>query len=119
MRFGQNLEAIAKAGYQSSRIGKLLHCAHHGREPRDGTAAQVVSIRETTRENDGVKAVQVLTVMPDKICLLPEIASDGVVRVVIAIRAGKHYDSELHWGNLSVTERAAFRAAQSYRNFEL
>ena len=52
--FGENLEAIAEAHDEATSVSEFLHGADDGRELRDGAAPEVVSVAETTGENDRV-----------------------------------------------------------------
>jgi hypothetical protein len=52
--------------------------------------------RITAGKDDGVEAVEVLGLMPDKFNRLRENVTNRVVGVVVAIRSGKNDDTKFH-----------------------
>ena len=46
----QHLKSVADSEHQPALGGEALDRGHHRREFRDGAAAQIVSVRETTRQ---------------------------------------------------------------------
>lgn len=77
-RFAENLKAVANANDQSSLSGKDFHRAHDGREACNGSAAQVVPVRESAWDDDRVKALQRGVLVPD---VFGRCAREGVERV--------------------------------------
>ena len=95
-RFEQDLEAVADAEHRTTGIGEGLHRIHHRREPRDGAGAQVVTVRETTRQDDHVGAAERRVLVPHELGVLPEHVFRRVVCVVIAVGSGENDDGEFH-----------------------
>jgi len=58
--------------------------------------AEIVAVGEAAGQDDGVAIRKVLRLVPDEFDGFVQDAAERVKRVVIAIRAGKDYDSELH-----------------------
>jgi hypothetical protein len=56
----------------------------------------VFAIRKTAGQNDGVTIREVLRLVPDEFDRLVQDIAERIKRVVVAIRAGKDYDSEFH-----------------------
>src|SRR5690606_1404834 len=61
----QHLETVTDTEYRHTFSGSLDHGAHHGCEPGDGTAAQIVAVGETTGDHDRVHAFEVGVAMPE------------------------------------------------------
>src|SRR5881628_254253 len=68
--FAQNLKAIADAQNQIAFRRKFFH---------------------------GVVTAQVSIAVPDEIDRLAHVFRDHVIRVMVAVRSGKNYDTELHF----------------------
>jgi deoxyxylulose-5-phosphate synthase len=92
----QDLEAVADAQHQPALIRKPLHRLHHRRKPRDRPRTQVISIRKSAGEDDGVALMYVFGLMPDEFHRLLQDMADSVKRVVIAIGSRKDYDPKFH-----------------------
>ena len=71
-RFAENLEAIANAQHQAARAREARDGIHHRRKTGDGAGAQVVAVRESAGQNDGVEAGEVLRLVPDEFSGLVE-----------------------------------------------
>ena len=69
---------------------------HDGGELGDGAAAEVIAVRETAGQDDGIDIAQGIRVMPDEFRRLPQVIGDRVKRIVIAIASGKNNDAKLH-----------------------
>ena len=95
-RLAQNLKAVAYAQHRSARLREPRHGAHHRRKAGDGSGAQVIAIRKAAGQQDGVKAGNVLRLMPDEFRRLVQDFVDGVKSVVIAVRSGKDDNTNLH-----------------------
>src|SRR6202035_5507833 len=65
VRLAEDLEAVAYAEYRQPRLGRGYQLAHHGGEPGDRTAAQVVAVREAAGEDDRVNAAHVAVRVPE------------------------------------------------------
>jgi len=66
----------------------LFHGLHYGAEPRDGAAAQVIAVAESTRHDDDVGVAERGVLMPDKPRGMAEQAR-GVDGVLVAVAGGK------------------------------
>ncbi|MEI9863640.1 MAG: hypothetical protein WDN00_03600 [Limisphaerales bacterium] len=44
--FGKDLKAVADAEDEAAVVGELFHGLHHGAEPRDRAAAQIIAVAE-------------------------------------------------------------------------
>src|SRR5467141_4485712 len=95
-RFAKNLKAVADAEDKSAGAREFLHRAHHGRKPRNRARAQVIAISKPARQNDGVKTSDLFGLMPQEFNRLVKDLAQGVVGVVVAVRAGKHDHTEFH-----------------------
>src|SRR4051812_18188175 len=70
--------------------------AHDRTEARNGTGPKIVAVAEPTGQNHHVRALQVAVLVPEVHGFLAERLHDGLVRVVVAVGAGKGDDAELH-----------------------
>src|SRR5205823_2539659 len=73
---------------------ELDDLAHHGREPRDRSGAQVVAIREPAGDHNHVHAVQVALGVPEEDRVAN--ALGGLESVYVVAGAGEADDAELH-----------------------
>src|SRR4029077_542502 len=64
--FAENLEAIANAQHEATGTSEACDGVHHRRETRDRAGAQIIAVRETAGQNDGVKTCEVLRLVPDE-----------------------------------------------------
>src|SRR5260221_471936 len=95
-RFAKRLKTIADAEDHAAGACEFFDGLHDGRKARDGAGAKIVAVGEAAGQDDGVAIREVLRLVPDEFDGLVQDAAERVKRVVIAIRAGKDYDSELH-----------------------
>ena len=94
--FEQHLEAIADAEHRAAAGGKPFDFAHDRREAGHRSGPEIVAVREATRQDDDVGALEVRVLVPDVLGLLAEHLSGGVVRVLVAVGSGKDDDREFH-----------------------
>jgi hypothetical protein len=90
------LEAVADAQHQAAGARETLDGAHHRRKSRDGAGAQIIAVGKSARKNDGVKAGEILRLVPDEIDGLCRTSPKRVKGVVIAIRSGKYDNTKFH-----------------------
>src|SRR6266853_4447424 len=95
-RLAKNLKAVADAEDKSAGAREFLNRAHHGRKPRNRARAQVIAISKAARQNDGVKTHDLCGLMPEEFNLLMKDLAQGVVGIVVAVRARKHDHTEFH-----------------------
>ena len=62
---GQNLKAVADTQHQPAVVGELFHRLHHGAEPRDGAASEIIAIAETAGHDDDIGIAEGIFLMPD------------------------------------------------------
>src|SRR5258708_1372768 len=96
MRFAKDLEAITNAGNKTALLGVGHDCVHDRREPGNRSGAEVVSIRESAGKDYAVIAFERCFGMPDVLDRLVEHVFDGVIGILVAVRAGKPDYGELH-----------------------
>src|SRR5262245_12739859 len=89
-RFAQNLKAIANPENESAILRKLLHGSHHRRESRERARTQIIAIRKATGDDDCIVTTQIGIAMPNEIDRLTDVFRNNVIRVVVAVRAGKN-----------------------------
>ena len=102
VRFDEDLEAVADAEHRHPGIGGRDDLGHDRRAGRDGAAAQVVAVAETTGEHDRVDALEVVVAVPERDGLGTR-AADGALRIPVVERAGEGDDADLHAGVPSYT----------------
>src|SRR5204862_229328 len=64
------------------------------------TGSEIVAVRKPAGEDYDIDTLQVGVLVPDVLGLLTDHILRGVIRVVVAIAAGKHHDAELHVNSL-------------------
>src|SRR5688500_6276206 len=72
------------------------HFAHDRAEACNRSRAQVITVAEAARENDHIRSLKIVILVPQVRRLLAEDIGDGLKRVVVAVGAGERHDSELH-----------------------
>src|SRR5690348_1313676 len=95
-RFKENLETVANAENQAAAARETFDGAHHRGKTGNRPRAQVVAESEAARNDDGIAGGDLFGAVPEEFDGLAKDGADGVVRVVVAIRAGKHYDAKFH-----------------------
>ena len=74
--------------------------------------AQIVAMREPARQNDDVGALEIGVLVPDVLGLLAEHILGRVIRVLIAVGAGKDDDGKFH------TELSAVDSSRQLRSLK-
>ena len=99
-RFGENLKAVADAENEAAVVGELFHGLHHGAEPCNRAAAQVIAVAETAGHDDAIGVAERGVLVPDEARGMAEQA-DGVDGVLVAVRGGELEDGKIHfiWNN--------------------
>ena len=95
-RLAQDLKPVARAEHQSAASGKFGEFLHHRRASRDGPRAEIITIREASRQDDTVDPGEVAVAVPHELDRLAQDFGDDVVEVVVAPRAREHDHAELH-----------------------
>src|SRR5467141_1118610 len=112
-RFAKNLKAVADAEDKSAGAREFLHRAHHGRKPRNRARAQVIAISKPAGQNDGVKTSDLFGLMPQEFNRLMKDLAQGVVGVVVTVRAREHDHTEFHRAS-SPLIRAFYHSRQAH-----
>ena len=86
--FGEDLKAVADTEDEAAVVGELLHGLHHGAEPRDRAAAQIIAVAEAAGHDDAVGVAERGVLVPDEPRGMAEQA-DGVDGVLVAVAGGK------------------------------
>ena len=89
------LKAVADADNASSVLCEADNLFHNGGKPCDCAGAQVISVGETSRENNNIRITKRRILVPDVVRLLVHNAACGVIRIMIAVRTRKHYNAKL------------------------
>src|SRR5215213_2113997 len=115
-RLAGDLEAVAEAHHRRAALRVLHHLPHDRAEPCDRAGAEIVAVAEPAGEDDDVAALQIVVFVPEVGCLFAERLDDGLERVVVAVRAGKGHDSELHDGVTSAISKSSVTGLASRRS---
>src|SRR6266702_5865495 len=94
--FAENLKTIANAEHQASGPGETRNGVHHRREAGNRAGAQVIAVREATGQNDGVKAGEVLRLMPNEFGRGVKDFAYRMQRIVIAIGSREYDNTNFH-----------------------
>src|SRR5258708_423997 len=95
-RLAQDLKAVADSQHQSSAVRKAPHRFHHGRELGNRASPQIVAVRKTSGDDDGVAVLQIMRLVPQESHRLPDNLLNGPESIVIAVGTGKDDDAEFH-----------------------
>jgi len=88
VRFGEDLKAVADADDEAAVVGELFHSLHHGAEPSDRAATQVIAVAETAGHDDAVGVAERGVLVPDEprgVAKVPH----GVDGVLVAVAGGE------------------------------
>src|SRR5688500_4812582 len=113
----KDLKAVADSEYWSTGFGVSSHLLHYRTEACDGAGAEIVAVAEASGENDHIRVLQVVILVPEINRFFTEDFGDGVIGVVIAVGAGKGDDTELHAGTADSTSKSSVTGfARSFRH---
>src|SRR5260221_6999895 len=101
-RFEQDLKSVADAEHGPASLGKRAHRAHDGREARHRAGTKVVAVREAPGQDQDVGTLQVRILVPEVFRLLAEHVPRGVIRVLVAVAAGKDDYAKSHSYSTSI-----------------
>jgi hypothetical protein len=90
------LKAVADSKHQPSGKGKFFDFLHQGREASDGSGPEIVSIRESSWEDNTVCVLKVMLFMPEKKRLLFQNFLDCIQSVMVTVRAWENHHPESH-----------------------
>ena len=91
------MKAVADAEDEAAVVGELFHGLHHGAEPRDRAAAQIIAVAESAGHDDAVGVAERGVLVPDESRGMAEQAH-GVDGVLVAVGGGELEDGEIHIG---------------------
>src|SRR5438105_6767175 len=92
----EDLETVADAQHRPACLCELADGTHQRAEPGDGARAQIVAVGEAAREDDGVDVAQGVVAVPQQLGLTAG-GTDGFDHVVLAVRARKDDDADVHY----------------------
>src|SRR5687768_2960708 len=107
VRFAGDLETVADAEHRPAAFRMRRYFGHDRTEAGDRAGTQVVAVAEAARQNDHVASGQVALLVPEIYRLFAELVHHGVIRVVIAVRAGEGDDAEFHDARTSATSKSS------------
>src|SRR5690606_31723631 len=120
VRFAQDLEPVADPEHRHTATGSVRDRGHHRGESGNRAAAQIVAVRETAGQDDGVDSVQLVISVPQGDRLSPGVAHRPS-SVPIVERAGEGDDTYPHeassatfTANSSIIGLASSRSAISW-----
>jgi hypothetical protein len=96
-QFEQHLEAVADADHEPAPVGEILDFPHQRRKPCDGSGPQIIAISKSPRQDDTVHPLEVMVLVPEVRCRLPDDVLQGMERIKIAVGTRKNDDSEFHF----------------------
>ena len=99
----QYLEAVADSDHQTAARRELLDRFHHRREPRNRPRAQIVAVREPSRQDDAVVGREIGILVPYIVDGLAEDLVDDVVAVGVAPRSREDDHAESHRHRIRIT----------------
>ena len=73
--FAENLEPVARTEHELAGARIANYRLHDWRKTRDGATTQIIAIRESTRQHDGVKIVK-------RRCLVPDVFRTQAVEII-------------------------------------
>src|SRR5208282_606900 len=95
-RFGEHLKTVADAEDKAAVVGELFHGLHHGAEPRDGAAPQIIAVAETAGHDDRVGGAKGIFLVPDITGRMAE-QPDGMDGVLVTVAGGKLDNGKVHF----------------------
>src|ERR1700691_1388794 len=88
---------------------------HYGRKTRDRAGAKIITVGKAARQNNGVEAGNFFGLVPDEFNRLADDRADGMIGVIVAIRAGKLDHAELHEVILPHSKPVIFESRSDHR----
>src|ERR1700687_2732022 len=114
-RFAGDLEAVADTDHWSATLCVRGDLLHDRTESGDRSCSQVISVAEPAGQDDHVRALKVVILVPQITSLPAQDLGHGVIGVVIAVRARKRHDPELHPGTAdSISKSSVTGFARSF-----
>src|SRR6185437_5611898 len=114
--FAGDLKSVADGEHRPAAVREGDDVLHHGAEPRDRAGTQVITVTEAAGQDDHVAVVQVVMLVPEKGRPFAESVDDGTVGVVVAVRAGKGDDAELHAASTVAISKSSVTGFASRRS---
>ena len=67
-----------------------------GRETRDGSTAEVISVAEATGQDDQVDPFEVAVFVPEPLNMETEFRAEGIFHIMVAIGPGEGDNADFH-----------------------
>ena len=99
MRFAQYLESIAHAKHFAAAVGKVNDTLHHGAEPGDGAAAEIVTVGKAAGKHNAIiggEHADVFVFVPKHDDFFVEFILQRILHVSVAVAAGENDDAVFH-----------------------
>ena len=96
----EHLEPVADTEHESAPARVGHHLIHNGRETRDGSTAEIVSVAEATGQDHQVNPLEVAVLVPEPLDVEPEFRAEGVFHVMVAIGPREGDDADFHAGEV-------------------
>ena len=93
----EDLKAIADAKDGATGSGETFYRLHDRREAGDGSAAEVVAVGESSRNDDGIEAGERGILVPDEVGGGTGKVIESENAVLVAVRAWEADDGEFHY----------------------
>src|SRR5687768_10260868 len=117
VRLTQNLKSVAHSEHRPACLGVRRYFLHYRAETSDRPGAKIVAVAEAPGENDHVRILKVVILVPEVNRFFAKDLRYGVVRIVIAVGAGEGDDTELHAGTADSTSKSSVTGfASSFRH---
>src|SRR5205823_2702026 len=111
----ENLEAVAEADDRTTLCRVRRDFLHHRAESGNRAGPKIVSVAEAARKDDDVRSLEVVVLVPQVDRFLADAVDDRMVRVVVAVRAGKRDDAEFHCAfTLAISKSSVIGFARSF-----
>ena len=101
-RLQQDLETVADADHQPTVVGETLYRIHDGRKMGDSAATQIIAVGKTSGKDDAIEPLDLSVLVPEIAGIGAGERADGVVRVGVAVGAGKDHDPEANGCDFSL-----------------
>src|SRR5689334_22687817 len=91
-----DLKAVADGKHRPASFCVRNDLLHDRAEARDCSGTQIVAVAESAREDDHVRALKIVILVPQIDRFFAEYFGDRVISVVITVGTGEGHDAEFH-----------------------
>ena len=102
--FAQYLEAVARAEHELAGARVADHRLHYGRKSSDRSTAEIIAVRESARQHDGIEIIERSFLVPDVFGLQSINPINRRDTILVAVGTGKLNDGKVH-GDLNARLR--------------